>query len=70
MMTKSVPHPPTITVGKLRAELTPWKDTDLISFSGLTFSRVKGRGDGLAQVEFNELVYLDESGNVVVQNLK
>ena len=69
-MTKPVPHPPTITVGQLRKALEPWEDTDLISFSGLTYSRVKGRGDALAQVEFNELVYLDESGNVVVQNLK
>jgi len=47
-----------------------WNDDDHISFSGLTFYRVKGRGEGLAQVEFNELVYRDESGRVVVQNLE
>ena len=61
---------PTITVGELRADLALWNDSDLISFSGLTYARVKGRGAQLAQVEFNELVYLDESGNVVVQNLE
>lgn len=61
---------PTITVGRLREALSIWKDDDLISFSGLTFQRVKGRGDHLAQVEFNELVYLDEQGRVVVQNLE
>jgi len=59
---------PTITVGRLREELAPWHDDDLISFSGLSFYRVKGRGDHLAQLEFNELVYLDEAGRVVVQN--
>lgn len=59
---------PTIPVGQLRAELKNWADDDLISFSGLTFYRVKGRGEHLAQVEFNELVFLDDEGRVVVQN--
>ena len=65
MSTKEIP---TITVGELRAALIPWDDNDLISFGGLSFYRVKGRGDHLAQVEFNELVYLDGAGRVVVQN--
>lgn len=61
---------PTITIGELRAALSNWSDEDHISFSGLTFNRIKGRGEHLAQVEFNEPVFLDESGNVVVQNLE
>lgn len=61
---------PTITVGELRKALAIWHDTDRISFSGLTFHRVKGRGGRLAQIEFNELVYLDDSGRVVVQSLE
>lgn len=61
---------PTISVGQLRQELSSWHDDDEISFSGLTFYRVKGRGEHLAQIEFNEPVYLDESGRVVVQNLE
>lgn len=61
---------PTITVGKLRQELRLWKDDDLICFSGLTFSRVKRRGEHLAQLEFTEQVYRDESGTVVVQTLE
>lgn len=65
-----MPDYPTITIGQLRKELAPWHDDDLITFSGLTFYQIKGRGDHLAQVEFNEPVYLDESGCVVVQNLK
>lgn len=59
---------PTITVGKLRQALSIWHDDDLISFSGLSFYRIKGRGEHLAQLEFNELVYLDEQGRVAVQN--
>ena len=61
---------PTITIGQLRRELARWDDDDLISFSGLSFCRVNERGAHLAQVEFNEPVYLDESGRVVVQNLE
>lgn len=63
-------EPPTITVGELREQLSQWKDEDRISFSGLTFYRIKGRGESLAQVEFNQPVYLDERGRVVVQNLE
>lgn len=61
---------PTITVGELRKALAIWDDTDLISFGGLTFYRAKGRGGRLVQIEFKELVYLDESGRVVVQSLE
>lgn len=61
---------PTITVGQLREELAPWHDNDLISFSGLSFYRVKGRGEQLAQIEFNELIYLDDAGNGTVQSPK
>jgi len=61
---------PTISVGLLRQQLSVWHDDDEISFSGLTFNRVKGRGEHLAQVEFMEQVFLDESGDVAVQNLE
>ena len=61
---------PTISIGQLRAELSGWKDDDEICFGGLTFYRVKGRGEHLAQMEFNEQVFLDESGRVAVQNLE
>lgn len=61
---------PSITVGELREALALWNDEDLICFSGLTFARVTGRGERFAQVEFNELVYLDEAGRAVVQSLE
>lgn len=60
---------PTITVGKLRQALSNYRDSDKLSFSGLTYNRVKLRGPGLAQVEFDEQVYRDDEGRVVVQTL-
>lgn len=59
---------PTITVGRLREALAIYDDDCELSFSGLTFCRIKSRGENLAQVEFNELVHLDSEGRVVVQN--
>jgi hypothetical protein len=59
---------PTITVGRLRRELQEYDDDTELSFGGLEFQRVKSRGNNLAQIEFNQLVYLDSSGRVVVQN--
>jgi len=59
---------PTITLGRLREELSQWPDDTEISFSGLTWYQPKQRGENLVQIEFNELVYLDEEGRVVVQN--
>jgi len=42
------------------------QDSEL-NFSGLDFYRLKDRGDSI-QVEFNQTVYKDEQGKVVVQN--
>lgn len=61
---------PTISVGRLREELSAYPDHYEISFSGLEFYRVKTRGPELVQVEFNQPVYLDETGRVVVHNLE
>lgn len=61
---------PTITVGELRQALSAYKDSDKLSFCGLTYYRVKQRGPGLAQVEFDEQVYRDDEGRVVVQTLE
>lgn len=64
------PTVPTIPVGQLRQALAGLADDDEISFSGLTYLRVKARGPHLSQVEFSEQVYLDAQGRVVVQNLE
>ena len=41
-----------------------------LTFSGLTYSRPKERAPKLLQIEFEESVYLDEEGCVVVDNHK
>jgi hypothetical protein len=56
-----------ITVGDLIKQLSPC-DADLpVYFGGLDFYRVKDRG-GLIQIEFNQTVYKDDTGRVIVQN--
>lgn len=62
---------PTMKVDDLIKELMPLKGKDFdITFSGLDFYRIKQRADKLVQLEFNEQVYLDSQGLVVVDNLK
>jgi|GEM_PF-1032818 len=58
---------PTITVGWLRQWLKVYPDDFELSFGGLEFYRIKTRGENLAMVEFNQAVYLDEDGQVVIQ---
>ena len=60
---------PNITVGRLKDAIAGYPDDYTIDFSGLEFYRVKQRGDTHLQIEFNQQVYLDEKGDVVVQNL-
>lgn len=57
-----------ITVGDLRRDLALYPDTYEVSFSGLQFYRVKQRGPDLIQIEFDEQVYRDGNGQVVVEN--
>ncbi len=61
---------PTVELGDLLDALQGYPRTTRVSFSGLTFYRVKQRGDDLVQIEFNQQVFLDGRGNVVVQNLE
>ena len=60
---------PTITIGDLKAALEIYPDNYSLDFSGLTFYRLKKRGEKLVQVEFNQQVYLNDEGLVVVENL-
>lgn len=56
-----------ITVKELIEQLQK-EDPELpIFFGGLDFYRLKDRG-GFLQIEFNQSVYLDEDGLVVVKN--
>lgn len=61
---------PTITVGELKAALAIYPDDHKIDFGGLRFSRLKQRGPKHVQCEFSQLVYLDQSGRVAVDNLE
>jgi len=56
-----------ITVKELIEKLQKEDETLEISFGGLDFYRLKDRGGSL-QIEFNQTVYRDDSGNVVVEN--
>lgn len=60
---------PTISLGRLRDELAGYPDDYEVSFSGLDFCRVKERGPGLLQIEFDQPVHLAETGRVVLHNL-
>ena len=56
-----------ITVKEFK-ELLEHHDENLpLTFSGLSFFRLKDRG-GDVQVEFNQSVYRDDEGNVVIEN--
>lgn len=61
---------PNITVGQLKLHLESYDDDMELYFGGLDFYRLKQRGTNLVQVEFNQLVYRNEAGRVVVDNLE
>lgn len=57
-----------ITVRDLIEQLKGHEPEAIVHFGGLDFYRVKSRGEKLVQIEFNETVYKDDNGNVVVLN--
>lgn len=58
-----------ITVGELKRWLAAFGDDCELYMGGLTFYRLKQRGDKLVQFEFNEQVCPNESGTVIVEQL-
>lgn len=60
---------PSITIGELKELLAGYPDHYTIDFCGLDFSRLKLRGETHVQMEFNQPVYLNSEGRVVVENL-
>lgn len=58
-----------ITIKELKQHLAAFPDHYEVDFSGLEFYRTKGRGENIVQIEFNEQVFHDENGDVVIQNL-
>ncbi len=59
---------PTITKKQLLEALESYPDDFRISFGGLQFYRAKLYGNDLIHIEFNQTVYLDDDGRVIVQN--
>ena len=56
-----------ITVEELIDYLKNEDQDKVIDFGGLDFYRLKDRGDCI-QFEFNQTIYQDKEGNVVVEN--
>jgi len=59
---------PTISVGELKQHLSVYPDDFQLSFGGLTYYRLKTRDENLVLMEFDQLVYVDDDGNVQVDN--
>lgn len=58
---------PTIDLKTLRDAFKGLPDDARIGFSGLTFYRPKLRGQTMLNIEFNEHVYRDRNGTVVIE---
>lgn len=62
---------PTIDLDSFLEQLEIYKGKGYrLTFSGLTYYRPKERGEKLLQIEFDQTVYLDDEGLVVVENHK
>ena len=61
-------HLPTLTAGELITLLKAYPSDMLIDFSQLDFKRIKQRSPNVLQIEFNETVYRDKTGHIVVEN--
>lgn len=60
---------PSITVGELKDHLSAYPDHYTIDFSGLNFYRLKQRDETHVQMEFNQQVYRNSEGLMMVDNL-
>lgn len=62
---------PTFDLDSFMGELDQYRGKGWrLTFSGLTYYRPKPRGEKLLQIEFDQTVYLDDEGLVVVDNHK
>jgi len=58
-----------LTVGCLKDAIAGLDDDCEIGLGGLTFYRIKKRGENLAQMEFNEQVYVNDLGRIVIDEM-
>lgn len=57
------------TVEELIKELSLHSPKAEVDFSGLSFQRFQRHGDDLVICEFDQQVYRDSQGNVIIENL-
>lgn len=60
---------PTISVAELIEQLSIYPSHYQIDFCGLTFNRIKQRGEASLQLEFTQQVYRTPEGVLVVEDL-
>lgn len=58
-----------ITVGELRRQLEIYPEDAELFFGGLTFHRLKLRGEKLVSMEFNEEVYRQHDGTLIANDV-
>jgi hypothetical protein len=56
-----------LTVGEFKDMLSKFEDDAKLIAGGLTFYRLKIRGENLVQIEFNQVVYVDNTGKVCIE---
>jgi hypothetical protein len=56
-----------VTVGQLIEHLSIFSKDDHIIMGGLKFYRTKSRGPGILQIEFEQQVYRNGDGKIVVE---
>lgn len=57
-----------MNVGDLKEQLNGFNDDVEIHFGGLDFYRLKTRGEKLVHFEFNQTVYKDDTGKLVLED--
>lgn len=57
------------TVEELIKELSFFRPTAEVDFSGLSFQRFNPHSDDLIICEFDHQIYRDSQGNVIIENL-
>ncbi|TCL72352.1 hypothetical protein EDC14_100662 [Hydrogenispora ethanolica] len=59
-----------ITIGELKKQLSFYDDDDELFMGGLTFYRLKRRGEKVVQLEFNEQIYRNSTGELIIEEFK
>jgi hypothetical protein len=60
---------PVITIGDLKQYLAAYPDNYEIDFCGLTFNRLKQRGEKSVQIEFTQELYRTPEGTLIARDI-